>query len=465
MVGSLEGREAVTAPRQHTRFESPPRSGTPPSTAIFEGSISESSAENGGKAAKTTPRSKPDLNTAQVAALGPGFHRVATNLYLLRDSPERAWWIFLYRSAILRKRVEMSLGPLELISTSKAKELALRYRVQLLERRCPLTERQAEAAARKAAHASKAPSFRAAFELYMAAHEAGWRSQVHRSQWSSTIETYAYPVLAELAVDRVTTADVMRVLEGIWYQKPETASRVRGRIEAVLDYCTARHWREGENPARWKGHIAKLLPSREKVKPEQHHAALPWQELPALYQKLVQQPDVSALALRYVLLTLLRTSEALDTPAEGEIDLATKTHVLPAARMKAGREHRIPITGQMVSVIAQAEPIRTGTYLFNGAKGGPLSNMALLMKLRGLFPDRKVTIHGLRSGFRDWCSETGISRELAERQLAHAVRDATERAYLRTDALDPRRQLMERWSRFLLTPTVDDAQIIALRRA
>jgi integrase len=391
---------------------------------------------------------------------------VATNLYLRRERATGGWWMLLYQSPVTGKRTEMSLGPYELISTTQAKMLALKHRVAILEGRCPLAERRAAEAARKAAHASKAPTFRAAFDLYLAAHESGWRNAKHRAQWSSTVETYAYPVLADLPVDRIGTAEVMQVLEPIWYQKPETASRLRGRIENVLAFCRVREWRQGENPAAWKGHLAKLLPARDKVKPEQHLAALAWQELPTLYQKLAQQKDVSALALRYVLLTVLRTSEALGMPAKGEISRITRTHTLPPERTKAHRVHRTPLSTEALAVLDKAEAIRTGaTYLFNSGRGGQLSDMALLMKLRGLYPDRKVTVHGLRSSFRDWCSEHGIPRELAERQLAHTVRDATEAAYLRTDALDPRRRLMERWSKFLLAPVVkDDTKVTSIEK-
>lgn len=378
------------------------------------------------------------------------FRRITTNLYL-RQVAERAWWIFLYRSPVTRRRVEMSLGPVALVTPTKAKELTLRYRVMLLERRCPLTERRAAEAARKAGQASQAPSFAATFERFYAAHQAAWRNAKHRWQWQHTIETFAYPVLGQMPVDRITTGDVTRVLEPMWFEKTETASRLRGRIEATLDYAKSRGWRSGDNPARWKGHLAQLLPAPEKVKPEGHHAALPWQELPALYQKLARDSDVSALALRYTLLTVLRSGEVLGTPPEGEINRAEKVHVIPPARMKAHREHRVPLPAEALGVIDQAEAIRTSQhYLFPGAKGGRLSDMALLMRMRGIYPDRKVTVHGIRSSFRDWASEHQISRELPERQLAHVVRDATERAYLRSDILDPRRAMMTRWAQFLL---------------
>jgi integrase len=370
--------------------------------------------------------------------------------------------MFLYRSPVSGKRVEMSLGPTSLVSVTQAKALTLKHRVALLEGRCPLTERRAQQAALRAQRPAKVPSFHDAFRFCLAAHESGWGTK-NRVQWTNSIEVYAYPVLRDLPVNHIGTAEVMLVLEPIWHTKPETASRVRQRIEKVLDYCAARHWRTGDNPARWRGHISTLLPSPEKVRPLQHFAALDWHELPALYQALAEHQDVSALALRYVLLTAMRTGEVLGATPD-EIDQATRTHVVPARRMKAGKEHRAPLSAEALRVLAQAAGIRTGPTIFCGARAGQLSDMALLMKLRGLYPERRVTTHGMRSAFRDWCSEHGVPRELAERQLAHTVRDATEAAYLRTDVLDPRRVLMERWAQFLTAPADDDQRVVPIRR-
>ncbi len=392
--------------------------------------------------------------------------RVATNLYR-RTTGAQSWWMFLYRSPVSSKRIEMSLGPTSLVNITQAKALTLKHRVALLEGRCPLRERQAEQAARRAQHAPKAPSCRKAFDLYLAAHEGAWRNPKHRQQWQNTIETYAYPILRDLPVSGITTAEAMQILEPIWRKKTETASRVRQRIESVLDFAAARNWCAPPNPARWKGHLAKLLPAPGKITTTRHHAAIPWQAMPALYQSLAGQQDATALALRYVCQTVLRTSEVLAaTPAE--IDHSTRTHIVPAARMKAGREHRVPLAAEALRVLVQAAAIRTGATIFCGARGGPLSDMALLLRLRRLYPGQRFTVHGLRSAFRDWCSELAVPGELAERQLAHAVADKTEAAYLRTDALDPRRVLMQRWSDFLTQPAsagADVADIAAARRA
>jgi integrase len=398
---------------------------------------------------------------------------VDINLYLRRTGGH-GWWILLYRSPLTGRRVEMSLGPVGLLTRTEVKQAVLRHRVALQEGRCPLSERKATQQARKAAHAhslATAPVFRAAFGLYLQAHQSGWRNPKHRQQWANTLETYAFPVLADLPVDRIGVGAVQQVLQPIWLDKPETASRVRGRIEAVLDFAKANGWRPdgSENPARWRGHLDHLLPRGGRA--TRHHAALPWQELPALYQRLVGlsvgQADVAALALRYLMLTLLRSGEVLGA-VPGEIDRATRTHVIPPERMKAGKEHRVPLTGQALRVLGEAEAIRTGPFVFSGARGGRLSDVALLKRLRGLCPDQRPTptVHGMRSAFRDWTSEIGTAREHAERQLAHVVSNQVEAAYLRSDVLDPRRVLMARWEAFLLAPAraraTDQGRVVPL---
>jgi integrase len=396
-----------------------------------------------------------DLTAKDVAELAPRKtpHRVAPNLYLVRRTAEAPGaWVFIYASPLTGKRTEMGLGPARDLSVTQAKIEALEHRLTLLKGRCPLTERRAaeEAARKELARPARSPShtFKAVAKLYIAAHQAGWKNAKHGAQWAATLEAYAYPILGDLPVGKIGVGEVMDVLEPIWRTKTETASRVRGRIEAVLDYAKARSWRSGENPARWRGHLDALLPARSKVAKVKHHAAVPWKELPALYQGLVGQDDVSALALRYAILTGLRTGEVIGTPAKGEIDTGAEVHTIPEARMKAGREHRVPLSDEAIAVLAKAEEVRTGDWMFNGAVAGrPLSNMALLEKVRGLAPG--ATTHGMRSAFRDWARENGVSREFAEAALAHTVRDKTERAYARGDLLEPRRDVMQRWADFL----------------
>jgi integrase len=393
-----------------------------------------------------------ELSQRAIKELGPGRHRVASNLYLLIDETRRSW-VFIYVSPATGKRREMGLGPADLVALARAKELALRHRLAVFEGRDPLEERRAARPVKE-----DVLTFRQVADLYIGAHQDSWRNPKHRRQWSSTLETYAYPVLGDLAVKAVDTGAVMRVIEGIWHKKPETASRVRGRIEVVLDYATARHWRsQGDNPARWKGHIENLLPQRTKVKAVVHHSAVPWQQLPALWAELADREDISALALRFTLLTAVRTNEALGA-RWAEVDLERKAWTVPGERMKAGREFRVPLSTAAIAVLDQLAALRQGPHLFPGAKvGHPLSNMAMLMLLRRL-RGQGSTVHGMRSSFRDWASEHRIAGEVAEACLAHTIENKTEAAYRRGDLVEPRRAVMERWARFLTTPPAAEAR-------
>jgi integrase len=323
----------------------------------------------------------------------------------------------------------------------------------------PLDKREVDAAA-AAAEAQRAAirgiTFRAVTERYLAAHEKGWRNSKHRLQWRNTLDTYAHPHLGDLPVGDVGTEHVLAALEPIWRTKPETATRVRGRIESVLDYANARDWRGGENPARWRGHLANLLPARSKVARVEHHAALPWTEIGTFMPALRAQAGVAARALEFAILTAARSGEALGA-RWGEIDLAAKLWSIPSARMKAGREHRVPLTEAAVTLLGEMAKLRTvdspDAYLFPGAMPGrPLSIMAMTMTLRRM-KRGDLTVHGFRSTFRDWCGEaTSTAREVAEAALAHAVADKTEAAYARGDLFAKRRELMDRWARFCALP-------------
>jgi integrase len=386
-----------------------------------------------------------DLTAKEVDALGPGRHRVARNLYLLvgfgRGHGGRSW-VMLYNSPKTGKPRAMGLGSADLIPVAKAKEIVLRHRVALLEGRDPLDERSA---ARPKVRLT--PTFRECAELYIRAHEAGWKSPKHRRQWPNTLETYVYPIIGDLAVNEIDTGAVMQVLEAVWHAKPETANRVRGRIETVLDYCAARHWRQGDNPARWKGHIANLLPKRRALRPTVHHAAVPWRELPALWTDLVRREDIPAVALRLAILSATRTNETRGA-RWAEIDIDAGIWTIPAARMKGNREHRVPLTTAVCRLLDQLEPLRRDDYLFPGARaGGPIGTNAMALVLHELYAD--ATVHGMRSAFRDWCSENGIVGEVAEMALAHKIANGVEAAYRRGDLLEPRRAAMERWARFL----------------
>ena len=281
---------------------------------------------------------------------------------------------------------------------------------------------------------------------WFAAHEPGWRNAKHRAQWRSTLETYAFPALGELRVAAIDTALVMKTLEPIWQVKPETAGRLRGRIEAVLDWAAARNYRTGDNPARWRGHLDKLLPARRRLARVKHHAALPSRDLPLFMVELRGQAGVSVRALEFAILTAARTGEVIGA-TWGEIDMSGKIWTVPAERMKGGRTHRVPLCERVLEFLG-ALP-RAGDYVFGGTRDHkPLSQMALLMALRRM-GRAELTVHGFRSTFRDWAAEsTSFPREVAEAALAHAIPDKVEAAYRRGDLFERRRQLMEAWSRY-----------------
>ena len=377
----------------------------------------------------------------------PGRYGDGGGLYVqVRDAEHRSW---LFRYKIGGRPRQMGLGPLSDVTLAEAREGALQARKLVREKLDPIDHRRAVHAERIAK--TGAHTFRQVADLYIAAHEATWRNAKHRAQWTSTLETYAYPVLGSRPVAAVDTGDVLRVLEPIWRKKPETASRVRGRIETVLDYAKARHWRQGENPARWKGHLAHTLPARAKVAKVEHHAALPWTEIGDFIAELREQTGVSARAMEFAILTAGRTGEVLGT-TWSEIDLAAGVWTVPGDRMKAGAEHRVPLSGAALTILQDMRDLfgdEPGGFVFPGGKAGKgLSNMAFLMLLRRM-ERGDLTAHGFRSTFRDWAAEaTAYPGEVAEAALAHTNGSKVELAYRRGDLFTKRSQIMADWAAF-----------------
>jgi integrase len=275
---------------------------------------------------------------------------------------------------------------------------------------------------------------------------AGFRNEKHKAQWKSTLETYAAPLRAK-PVDTIATDDVLAVLKPIWTTKAETASRVRGRIEKVLDAAKAKGFREGENPARWRGHLDHLLPRPSKLA-RGHHAALPYEDVAAFIAKLREREATSALALELCILTAARSGEILGM-RWSEVDLNRKIWTVPADRMKAGREHRVPLSSRAIAILRQLEKLKAGEFVFAGrARNKPLSNMAMEMVLRRM-KIKSATVHGFRSSFRDWAGNvSNFPREITETALAHVIGDKAEQAYRRSDALEKRRKLMEAWANY-----------------
>jgi integrase len=345
----------------------------------------------------------------------------------------------------------MGLGSLMTVSLAEARDAALTCRKQRLAGIDPIEARNAERAA-KAASTARTVTFDQCAEGYIEAHRAGWRSSKHASQWPSTLGKYASPVFGKLPVDQVDTALVMRVLEPIWSKMPETANRLRGRIERILDWATARRYRSGENPARWRGHLAQLLPPHRKIRRVVHHPALPFVEVPAFMADLRQRSGVAPRALEFLILTAGRSGEVLGAQW-AEIDFASATWVVPPNRMKGNREHRVPLTGLCLAILEEMQAVQQGPYVFPGRNGdAPMWGMSFAYLLRQLGRD-DVTAHGFRSSFRDWAGErTAFPREVAEAALAHQTGNAVELAYRRADALEKRRKLMTAWSDYCSKP-------------
>ncbi len=383
------------------------------------------------------PRRLNKLSARAVATLKePGRHSDGGGLYLSVGPGEARRWVFLFRWR--GKPREMGLGSAKSVSLARAREKAAEARALIAEGVNPIE-------ARKAARA--VPTFGAFWPDVVESLSHQWRNPKHASQWSATLESYAGP-LAQLPLNRIETGDVLETLKPIWNDIPETANRVRGRIEKVLDAGKARGFRTGENPARWRGHLENLLPKRQKLS-RGHHPALPIDEMAAFMAALRTRQGVAALALEFAILTAARSGEVRGA-TWAEIDAEAGVWTIPAARMKSGREHRVPLSDAAVAVVETVRPLTDGVadaLIFPGTKGRPLSDMSLAAVLRRMgYPRERASVHGFRSTFRDWVSErTDFPRELAESALAHTVGDATDRANRRGDALARRREMMEAW--------------------
>ena len=392
----------------------------------------------------------------------PGLYSDGLGLYLQVRGGEAKSWIFRYR--VGKKLRDMGLGSVNAVSLAEARERAGRCRNLRANGIDPIEHRRGEEAAQRA-DAARAVSFEQCATQFVEAHKAGWKNAKHAAQWTATLKTYAYPVFGSLSVASVDTPLVLKVLEPIWNDKTETATRVRGRIESVLDWARVRGYRQGENPARWRGHLDHLLPKRSKVAAVKHHAALPYLDIPAFMESLRAEASVAARAMELCILTAARTSEVIGARWD-EIDIKAKLWTIPPQRMKAGREHRVPLAARALTILRQAQKDSEAEFVFPGGKANkPLSSMALLMLLRRMKRD-DFTVHGFRSTFRDWAAEqTKFPAEVAEMALAHAVADKVEAAYRRGDLFEKRRLLATAWATFCEskpTKCADDSNVVAI---
>jgi integrase len=382
------------------------------------------------------------LSARQVETLKKaGRHADGGNLYLAISPTGSRRWVFLY--AMKGRQREMGLGSAGKggVSLSNARTRAAEARAALEAGIDPITAK--EKAAQKAAVA-QAPTFGKMADDYIVAMKPSWRNAKHAAQWSYTLKTLAAPLRSK-RVDQIETADVLDVLQPLWLSVPETASRMRGRIENVLDAAKAKGYRQGENPARWRGHLKLLLPAREKLS-RGHHSALSYEQMPEFMAKLREGGSLAAQALEFTILCASRTGETLGARWD-EFDVEKRLWTIPRARMKAGKEHRIPLSDSALAILKALSRVKRGPYVFPGnSSRQPLSDMAMSMHLRRL-DDGQHTVHGFRSTFRDWASEaTSFPHEVCEAALAHVIKNKAESAYRRGDMLAKRAKLMNAWA-------------------
>ncbi|MEH6790946.1 tyrosine-type recombinase/integrase [Parasphingorhabdus sp.] len=409
------------------------------------------------------------LKPLQVKALPAGRHTDGGGLQLLvKKSGARSW---VFRFMLDGKSRDIGLGAAtgpDNISLAQARDKAIDLRRLVQSGIDPLQERariDAESEAKAQAAHIAGITFKASAEAYITAHSDSWKNAKHRAQWPATLETYVYPVMGDLPVADISTEHVMAVIEPIWKTKPETASRVRGRIETILDAAKARGYRQGENPARWRGHIGLMLPTRTRLS-RGKHPALPYDEVNSFITDLQSRDAMAALALEFTILTAARSGETIGATWD-EMDLSKAIWTIPAERMKAGKKHRVPLSTRAIEILETTKALG-GDHLFVGARGGKLSNMAMAMMIRrmheakikagqkGYFDpkqNRIATSHGFRSSFRDWAAEsTGYSHETCEMALAHVIGNQSEAAYRRGDLFDKRRKLMDAWAGYCAAP-------------
>ena len=386
------------------------------------------------------------LSAMQVSrAKRPGVFSDGGGLYLQVSPTLAKSWLFRYMRG--GRARGMGLGPLHTISLAEARDKALDCRKQLLNGVDPLDERRSRRKAAQQALATSLP-FRECASKYIESHRSSWKNKRSASQWENSLATYAFPVMGDMLVADIDTDEVMRVLEPIWLTKTETASRLRGRIEAVLAWASVRRYRSEMNPARWKGHLDQLFPDPSKVQKTVHHAALPYGDAPAFMAALLTKKKLNAAALRLAILTASRTNEVIGAK-RSEFDLTGGLWTIPSERMKAGREHRVPLSSDAVALVKALLDASSNEIVFPGKKDKPLSNMAMLVHLKRMGRD-DLTVHGFRSTFKDWARETThYPNEVSEAALAHVIGDQTEAAYARGDLFNKRVGLMQDWADYV----------------
>jgi len=406
-------------------------------------------------------RKASELNALAISRLStPGMHfvgGVAGLALLVADTGARSW---ILRKTIAGKRRDMGLGGYPDVTLAQAREKAREKRALVEMGIDPIEDRRAKLATLAASRA-KAMTFAQCVAAYLEAHGDGWKNAKHRQQWANTLDTYAGPIIGGIDVALVDTGLVLKVLEPIWKEKTETATRLRGRLENVLSWATTRGYRQGENPARWKGHLDTLLAAPSKIQKVEHHAALPFKEVGAFMTDLAKMEGVGARALEFAILTAARSGEVRGATWQ-EINLEARSWTVPAERMKAGKEHRVPLSDAALATL-RAMP-QAGEFVFPGARNGkPLSDMSLTAVLRRMGRG-DLTAHGFRSSFRDWAAEqTAYPAEVVEMALAHTIKNVVEAAYRRGDLFEKRARLMADWAKYCGTVATSAGEVVPLR--
>lgn len=405
------------------------------------------------------PRKAKELSAIEVSRLDRnGLHFVGfiPGLALQVTGEARSW---ILRARVSGKVRDIGLGGYPGVSLRMAREAARGFREQIAQGVDPIQQRRAQQDALKASLAKRL-TFNDALARFLADKEDGWRNAKHRQQWENTLSTYASPVMGELVVSEIQLAHVLEVLRPIWKAKAETASRLRGRIENVLDWAKVHGYREGENPARWKGNLDKVLPSQSKAKIVKHHEALPYEGVGAFLKRLRERDGIAARALEFAILTVARSGEVRGA-TWAEIDIAKGEWTIPAGRMKASKEHCVPLSEAALAILRQLPVERGHELIFKAPRGGMLSDMTLGAVLKRM--EVPVTVHGFRSTFRDWAGETtNFPREVIEHALAHQLRDKAEAAYARSTLMPKRKRLMEAWGTFCARENTVEGQVLRI---
>lgn len=396
------------------------------------------------------------LTPRKVSTAGPGKYEDGGGLRLVVSDAGAKKWVL--RFTIDGRRREMGLGSYPDVGLAEAREKATEYRKQAKAGVDPIEARQIEP--------EEIPTFTSCAARYIQAHRRGWKNTKHARQWVSTLKSYARPEIGTKRVDTIATEEILKILSPIWTNKTETAKRVQGRIENILDYAAAHKYRDPLNPARWRGHLDKLLPKPSRVKKVNHHPAMPYSEVPAFMTELSGKSSISAHALRFLILTATRTSEVLRAQWN-EIDLEAAVWAVPAERMKARREHRVPLSKAAIAILDALPRIQGNPYLFPGTRHvQPLSSMALLQLMRGMGygvegKRGNYVPHGFRSSFRDWSGEvSSFPRDVAEMALAHVIENKVEAAYRRGDLFTKRSKMMQEWAAFITSGTEGNKAVI-----